>query len=496
MNEKNNDDYDNDDNQIDINDQGSNKPVNKNIDPSAPISSIAKNAINNSQVGETIQKIEETKNKVQSAAIATKGVGSTLVTVLGNPVSWVIIIVLILVTYLVATNQVIGRNENATGCEAYGVGKDASALVANSPDQTKRMNSIGAYFTATSFKFNNNKPLSVNQAAAIIGNMLKESGANPEATQNNWISSSATNAQIKSATGGGKAVGLIQWDSGRRTALANFAESQGTVWSDLTTQLKYLKKEFDSGEGDGLAKAGFSDDSKSVEELTEIFNRVFERSADSRPSNPNHEKIKQERIAGAKKFLSTYNGSYSTTTGGSCLKDSNVDMSDTVQLAIDMSWPDRQQSLVRGNPTGGNVAKPEYIEGKKAAMAISKDPWAALYASCDRFVATVIILTKDPDIPWGGTAIQRQYLGSSSKWQKYTNMEERQPGDIWITDGISGGGRGHIVIYVGDIDGSPTIAHASYMDRVAAIDKYMASAIVKTGMDGLNRKYWGFRFVG
>lgn len=448
--------------------------------------------LGDSKAAEAVEKAKEAQRKLKQASETAKaaaaGIKSTFaatVSMFTNPVFWIvtaiILVVSLTITSAIATVQVIGKNENAEGCiNPSGSGNGVKAQA--SPDQTATGNSIAGWATSTSFAFLGNKPMSVNQIAGIIGNWSQESRLNPAIIQGGGTASS--NAEVIAMGGvGGRAVGLAQWDSGRRTKLAEFAESKGSIWSDINTQLEYFKKELDGSEGANLIAGGFNDQSKSAEELTQIFMEKFERAGDPHMEN---------RTAAAKAFLGTYNGGYSGSTGGSCLMaKGNINTSDAVQLAISMSLPTAAESYVSpGDPHGVSLAKAEYKAGKaKAQEKGGADPMPDLYASCDRFVATVVKNTTDPNIPWGSTSEQQSYLSSSPKWQKYTKKSEARPGDIWVTQT-----NGHIIFYVGNYQGRDTIAHASYLDRVAALD--YASYLDENLVDQGGRPYYGYRYIG
>jgi hypothetical protein len=448
--------------------------------------------LGDSAAGEAVEKAKEATRKLKQAADTARntaaGIQSTfsaVISLVSNPLFWIVtavIVVLVLAgTSIVAASQVIGKNENAEGCIATsssGSGVKAQA----SPDQTATANSIAGWATSTSFAFLGNKPMTVNQIAGIIGNWSQESRLNPAIIQGGGTAS--TNAEVKAmGSVGGRAVGLAQWDSGRRTQLADFAESKGSIWSDINTQLEYFKKELDGAEGANLIAGGFNDQSKTAEDLTQIFMEKFERAGDPHMEN---------RTAAAKAFLTTYNGGYSGSTGGSCLMaKGSVNTSDAVQLAISMSYPTEAQSYVSPSDSHGvTLAKPEYKAGKaKAVEKGGADPMPDLYASCDRFVATVVKNTTDPNIPWGSTSEQQRYLSTSSKWQQYTKKSEAQPGDIWVTRT-----NGHIIFYVGNYQGKDMIAHASYLDRVAALG--YASYLNEDLVDQGGRAYYGYRYIG
>lgn len=452
------------------------------------------NPLGDTQAGEAVQKAQETAKKIKQATetakttiAGIKSAFSVVMSTLLNPLFWIItaagLALVLVLTSIMATSQILGQNENAKGCVASSSSSGSGVKAQASPDQMATSNSIAGWLTSTSFAFLGNKPMTVNQVAGIIGNWSQESSMNPAIIQGGSPGPDATNAEILAISGGGRAVGLAQWDSGRRTQLAEFAQSKGSIWSDINTQLEFFKKELDGSEGANLIAGGFNDQSKSAEELTHIFMEKFERAGIPHMEN---------RTAAAVAFLASYNGGYSGATGGSCLMaKGSVNTSDAVQLAISISTPTAAESYVSpGDSYGSAMAKAEY----KAAKALAQekggaDPMPDLYASCDRFVATVVKNTTDPGIPWGSTTEQQNYLSNSPKWQKYTKKSDAQPGDIWVTQT-----NGHIIFYVGNYQGKDTIAHASYLDRVAALDyaHYLDENLVDQG----GRAYYGYRYIG
>ena len=116
-------------------------------------------------------------------------------------------------------------------------------------------------------------------AAGVLGNLQHESGIDPNKRQN----------------GGGPAAGIAQWENanqntGRFAELNKFAQSKGTAWNDLGTQLQFLNQELSGSQkyyftkGSGLEKAGatpttFEDwkNSNDVGMATRQFEGAFER---------------------------------------------------------------------------------------------------------------------------------------------------------------------------------------------------------------------------
>lgn len=164
---------------------------------------------------------------------------------------------------------------------------------------------------------------------------------------------------------------------------------------------------------------------------------------------------------------------------------------DAVKLAVSASYGTTAESRVSADDLYGvKKAKPEYITAKKQAMSTtSNDPMPTLYASCDRFVSTVSRLTMDTKLPWGSTVHQQQYLSNSPQWKRYTKKSEAKPGDIFVTKK-----GGHVVIYLGQVNGVESIAHASYLSRVAAIQS--ATYLNEDLVDRSGREYYGFSYIG
>lgn len=449
-----------------------------------------KNAERVEQVRRTAENIKRTK---QAGSTAVKAAGP-VVKVLLFPGTWVIIAIVVLMGVLYAGSQTIGQNEMACGGGGESSGStQAGQLTKNAEgyaDYDNAVNVLMTWLTSNPFKLNDNKPLSKEQAAGILGNWSQESQLTPWNTQSKWISFEATNAQVRAAgeSSGGRAIGLAQWDSGRKKALLDYADSKGAVWSDLQTQLDYFKIELDGTNGDGYdakmtKKAGFFEPGKSAEEYTRAFEEGFERAG--KPAYEN-------RIKAANEIMSKWSGQGGSTSGGgaaSCPSGDgggSFDNSDIAAMAISIAYPTKAQALTHGGD-GADIAPPAYKAAKaKAAEIGGPDGMPNLYASCDRFVATVLRNTVDPEVPWGNTAVQTAYFKNSPKYQPYHKKSELQPGDVLVTNK-----RGHIIIYIGDYNGVDSLAHASIYSRVGAITpNYLSETLTDP------RQYTAYRYTG
>lgn len=442
---------------------------------------------------ERIQKTRDTIRRAQKVAKLSTSTFSNLASVLMNPATWVAALVVALLFSIVvggmAVSQTFGRNENADGC--FGIGGPrgkggGSVNVPDTGDMWGNANAIATWLLSHNFAVLGNKPMTLNQAAGILGNWGQESMYNPSAVQPGQSRPDLSNEEILSwGDVGGKAIGLAQWDGVRRPRLVQFAQERGVQWNDMSIQLEFFAYELENEMSVMTFEFGFNDITKNAEEMVIAFEKGFERAG-----KPHYER----RIQFANDFLAQFNGGYAGgTSGGSCTMNSanTLDTSDVAQLAARLSYPTSGQSYVDPSDLSGqSVAKAEYIQAKKQAMdTADRDPLETLYASCDRFVATVLKLTVDKDVPWGATSHQTEYFANSPNWERYTKKSEAKPGDVWVTQTS-----GHIILYIGDVNGTDSIAHASYQDRVAGIDP--SSYLNENLVDTSGRAYYGYRFVG
>lgn len=126
--------------------------------------------------------------------------------------------------------------------------------------------------------------LSSAQAAGVAGNLQVESGFNP----------SAYNA----AEG---AIGIAQWEGGRRTNLERYAASTGGSVTDLGTQLSFLGSELNGPESGALQRLRATSDPATA---AAVFDQYYERSAGTSRS---------KRVANAQAIA----GQAEATDGGS-----------------------------------------------------------------------------------------------------------------------------------------------------------------------------------
>lgn len=475
--------------------------------PPQPQKTVTEKAV---QAAETTKKVVDTGKKIGAAT-------STTVGALTSPTTWVVlgVVLLILVGLVggVPAMQVWGKNENADGC--YGIsqgGSGGKSGLKHSDNPEENVQNVGTWLSSTKFEGDwGGKTFSTKMIAGLMGNFGQESGFDSTLTQGgSGLNSKMSNDEII-ALGGvyGKAVGFAQWDGERRTRLAEFAKANNSHWSDLGIQMDYLKQELEGPEGAALRANGFTDDSKSVADLVKIFHDSFERSGV--PNMPRRISFGEDFAKSFKPGMKAGGNSSLSSSGGSCFlgNSGSADMSGIVELAKSIAWdsnnPDEAKNIPVNpfsDPDGVQNAKPAYKEAKKKAEekggkdTHTERPGAeSLYASCDRFVATVVKNTVDPDIPWGATGTQADYYAHSSHWKEVTGKRsDLQPGDILIAGG-AGGTSGHTAIFIGDHNGKPSVAQGSWRNEVGAIYP-IEHRWSEDLTDLIGQKYKVYRHVG
>jgi hypothetical protein len=130
--------------------------------------------------------------------------------------------------------------------------------------------------------------LSSEQAAGVAGNLQVESG----------FSSTAYNPNEG-------AIGLAQWEKGRRTNLQRFAAARGSSETDLNTQVDFLISELQGPEAGALADLRNAGDAATA---AAVFDKEFERSAGT---------SRDKRIAAAQAIASGHPSFAGVSSSGS-----------------------------------------------------------------------------------------------------------------------------------------------------------------------------------
>lgn len=424
-----------------------------------------------STISDTSTKAAKAAMDAQKVAKATSSTFSTIASVVMNPITWIGLALFIVALSLIAGSQILGKSDFAKNCSPNGdiqVGADMPK------EEMDRANVVATWLTSNNWEFNGGKPMTVVQAAGVVGNWSQEGRILPTAFQGqtsnpDYYKTCDNKCVLDLGTVGGLATGFMQWDSGRRVNLAKHAEKLNKQWYDANVQLDFMRLE-----ADGAEKASYLRNFAKCTDATTCavaFSNDVERAGQPEMQN---------RVAFAEKFIKQFK----PTSGGaigdasfsgnvdSCSSDGSngMDTSGLIALALSIAYPASEYNKgvigSHGDKYGGAHAHPAYKEAKKLAQTNGgADPMPGLFASCDRFVATVLKATKaDVDFPWGATAGQYSYMQNSPKWQP-VKCGDRKPGDVIITRGD-----GHVMLYVGNIKGQDSVASASYLERVGTVN--------------------------
>jgi hypothetical protein len=113
----------------------------------------------------------------------------------------------------------------------------------------------------TVLAFLQGKGLTPARAAGVAGNLQVESNFDPTAHNDRE-----------------GAIGIAQWEGGRRTALDNYARATGGSETDLNTQLNFLWQELQSSENGAYQQLMATSDAGTA---AAVFDQYYERSSGS-----------------------------------------------------------------------------------------------------------------------------------------------------------------------------------------------------------------------
>ena len=205
-----------------------------------------------------------------------------------------------------------------------------------SGDDSGPENFNGSKNAEKAFNYFKSKGMTPEQSAGIVGNLIQESGVNPNSTN---PSSGNT--------------GIAQWDPVDRWGnLVNGKTFKGKEWKgvgesgsrNLENQLRYLYWEMDSGSG-GLGLARYKQQT-TLEGATELFLKDFERPGA-------HEEVLPKRITNAKGVIREYE----KTSAESGIASSDSSMGKM------LGW-----SIVKGPNSGYDVAPNLEMHGEEAYL--------------------------------------------------------------------------------------------------------------------------------
>jgi hypothetical protein len=192
------------------------------------------------------------------------------------------------------------------------------------------------------------KGLTKAQAAGVAGNFQVESGA--------YLNPKAYNA-------GEGAIGIAQWENGRRTALQAYARATGGSETDLNTQLGYLWQELSGPEHGALVAL---QQTTSASAAAAAFDSKFERSSGS---------SRAQRVKNAEAIAANTSGAINWTgTAGAAVAGAAGAVVDAVSNPLDAIT-----NLFGGWQDGVMTIGLKVLAGTAAAALVIAGAWAAVH---------------------------------------------------------------------------------------------------------------------
>jgi hypothetical protein len=322
---------------------------------------------------------------------------------------------------------------------------------------------VGGTNTEQAFNYFTSRGLTPEQAAGILGNLLKESGGSGDIDPG--VEEYVANRH------GTRGYGIAQWTnspgSPRRQALEEAARAQGVPVNDLGFQLDYLWQEMEvrltsqkairKGLGDrGDTELESMKKMTSVLDAAILFHDSFERSADS------EQRVITHRGGAAQTVYDLYAGNAVTAGGTVAGCPTNFNGGDLIETVLAYAWPQYHRPPYINN-------KPEYAEAVRRAQSEGRYVGGLNNPGidCGGFVTTLLVDSGfEPNYNHGGklssgagaTPTQERWVRNN--WSTLgrgnaINTADLRPGDVAFSPG-------HTFVYVGNIDGfDSTIASAS-----------------------------------
>jgi hypothetical protein len=189
------------------------------------------------------------------------------------------------------------------------------------------------------------------QAAGVAGNLQIESNFSPTA------------ANPKEG-----AIGIAQWEGGRRTALRAYAAKTGGKETDLNTQLGYLWQELQGPEHGAYVAL---QQATSASAAAAVFDAKFERSSGG---------SRQARIDAANKINSTASGTNWFGSAGDVVSGAVGNATDAVSAAADSLNPVAALTNLFGGWQGDVLSIGlKALAGTAAAALVVAGVWSAVH---------------------------------------------------------------------------------------------------------------------
>lgn len=253
-------------------------------------------------------------------------------------------------------------------------------------------------------------------------------------------------------------IGLGQWTNERNQMLREYAESVGTDWWDIGTQIGFMISKDSRA---SMFKKWIADNrGSSIDTCTQTFMYKWEGIHNGTLGK------RQNRAASIALKLKSME--VDEAYGNSIIQAAQVTAVEANELGQAVEMEDCEQiDAGIGNATIADavVAYAYATEGEgrnnngtSLYQYLHRKIWPGdgYFMSCDRGVATGVRWSgADDSFPKGPTGTQRDYLEASDKWQEVPgftgkNVDVLQPGDVLVAYPGNGMAHGHIICYVGN----------------------------------------------
>ena len=406
-----------------------------------------------------IELAEKTKKNIQRTVNFVKALINVIGITLPNPIFWICILAIILIYVLSSIADVFGRQDfESISTNNIANIKNLSNLTGEEKEQT-----VSVYFIDT-----------VNsETSAYLGYLFNTKFTKFDQSNINTINKIPKNCNtecliktVKKEKINNLQLGVFNFKDNNALALLNHAKRMGKEWTDTEVQLSFIKRQ--------VAESSFNENSAlnktDIKEIVNEINSLYgitttdKELQDFMKTLPEKKKT-IESLKNTNMAMGAGNG-LGRTDGGGAFGDGFFAGSGTLDtssiIAYMESFCSETKINVNGDVTGKSVITPEMRAAKERAMAIKPDWQKDLYASCDRFVATVLIgLGIDTTFPWGNSQEQLAHMENHPELYQKVDSKQAQAGDIVSFKQDNGAEHGHISIW-----GENKIYQASYHDYV------------------------------
>lgn len=420
---------------------------------------------NKSSIGENFIKAKNTV--VTKAYTSAKKFGSIIMKIFSailnliisifTPIGLIVVLLLFIVWGSVSGNLVFGPIQFIDVCDEYGIPKVEEL---EGDDRT----------SASMSYFMENTEIS-KEAALFIAQIEDKSGydklvgANSEDCDLDCLIELSLDPNCKDKL----SIGAFGLSGDNAYNLLMLAKDTGRDWKDPGLQMESVVNVINNIPVD--EKAALKDSMQldaAAKTIAKALGKTFsntelnsiKRSVENKSKRVEKNKVSCTTMGSGKGRSRLHGGSSTDTSGGLFSNFAGLDFDDIVSFMNSFV----EDKIVHppivgynnGVPiygTGMENANPGYIKAKRTAEKYGGKDNDAYWASCDRFVATVIkAMEIDVKFPWGGAKNQIDYMKNSKCWGQ-VNISDIQSGDVvgWNPAGKHVyDNHGHIGIYADD----------------------------------------------